>query len=119
MPNPSSSQRLRSLRLSVERPEAALFSVYDRTGAAELARFLAARGTPIYATGGTRTHLREHGVEAHDVGELTGFPALFDGRVKTLHPRVFGAILSDRRNSAHLDEAARFEIPQLDYVVVN
>jgi len=119
MPNPSSSQRLRSLRLSVERPEAALFSVYDRTGAVELARFLAARGTPIYATGGTRTHLREHGVEAHDVGELTGFPALFDGRVKTLHPRVFGAILSDRENPAHRAEAVEHGVPAISTVVVN
>ena len=82
------------------RREAALFSVYDRTGVVELARDLAATGMPIYATGGTRQHLLANGVEALDVGELTGFPSLFDGRVKTLHPRVFGAILADRENPA-------------------
>src|SRR5579872_7408800 len=97
----------------------ALFSVHDRAGAAELARALAAAGVPIYATGGTRAHLIENGIEAHDVQELTGFPSLFDGRVKTLHPKVFGAILSDRRNPKHNEEAAQHEIPQLDYVVVN
>jgi phosphoribosylaminoimidazolecarboxamide formyltransferase/IMP cyclohydrolase len=97
----------------------ALFSVYDRAGAAELARALAAAGVPIYATGGTRAHLIENGIDASDVGEMTGFPSLFDGRVKTLHPKVFGAILSDRRNPKHNEEAARFEIPQLDYVIVN
>ncbi|MBD5635847.1 MAG: bifunctional phosphoribosylaminoimidazolecarboxamide formyltransferase/IMP cyclohydrolase, partial [Candidatus Eremiobacteraeota bacterium] len=78
--------------------EAALFSVYDRTGVVELARELAAHGTPIYATGGTRRHLLDNGVDARDVGDLTGFPSLFDGRVKTLHPRVVGAILADREN---------------------
>lgn len=98
---------------------AALFSVYERTGAAELARALSAAGVAIFATGGTRTHLADHGIEAQDVGELTGFPALFDGRVKTLHPKVFGAILADRRNPAHVKEAAQYEIPRLDYVVVN
>lgn len=97
----------------------ALFSVHDRSGAAELARALAANGVPIYATGGTRAHLAEQGIDARDVGELTGFPSLFDGRVKTLHPKVFGAILSDRRNPKHNDEAKHYEIPQLDYVVVN
>ncbi|MBV8074429.1 MAG: bifunctional phosphoribosylaminoimidazolecarboxamide formyltransferase/IMP cyclohydrolase [Candidatus Eremiobacteraeota bacterium] len=97
----------------------ALFSVYDRSGSVELARALAQAGVAIFATGGTRAHLNEHGVEARDVGELTGFPPLFDGRVKTLHPKVFGAILADRRNPLHRDEAARYEIPRLDYVVVN
>ncbi|MGH7685005.1 MAG: bifunctional phosphoribosylaminoimidazolecarboxamide formyltransferase/IMP cyclohydrolase, partial [Vulcanimicrobiaceae bacterium] len=98
---------------------AALFSVHDRTGAAEFARALSATGVAIYATGGTRAHLLEHGVGAQDVEDLTGFPALFDGRVKTLHPKVFGAILADRRKPEHLEEARRYEIPQLDYVVVN
>lgn len=98
---------------------AALFSVHDCTGAAEFARALTTAGVVIYATGGTRAHLAEHGVEALDVGDLTGFPALFDGRVKTLHPKVFGGILADRRKPEHLEEARRYEIPQLDYVVVN
>ncbi len=99
--------------------EAALFSVYDRAGAAELAARLVARGIDIFATGGTRSHLREHGIDARDVGELTGFPSLFDGRVKTLHPRVFGAILADRSNAAHLAEAREHGVPTISTVVVN
>ena len=98
---------------------AALFSVYDRTGVVELARELAKSGTPIFATGGTRAHLREHGIDARDVGDLTGFPPLFDGRVKTLHPRVFGGILADRENPAHVAEAREHGVPPIDTVVVN
>jgi phosphoribosylaminoimidazolecarboxamide formyltransferase/IMP cyclohydrolase len=99
--------------------EAALFSVYDRTGVVDLARRLAARNMPIFATGGTRAHLIEHGIDARDVGDLTGFPSLFDGRVKTLHPRVFGAILADRENPAHLAEAEKHGVPTISMVVVN
>jgi phosphoribosylaminoimidazolecarboxamide formyltransferase/IMP cyclohydrolase len=99
--------------------EAALFSVYDRTGVADLARALAASGMPIYATGGTRAHLIEHGIDALDVGDLTGYPSLFDGRVKTLHPKVFGAILADRSNPVHRAEAEANRIPAISVVVVN
>jgi phosphoribosylaminoimidazolecarboxamide formyltransferase/IMP cyclohydrolase len=105
--------------LSVEIREAALFSVYDRTGAVDLARVLAERGVPIYATGGTCAHLREHGIDAHDVGELTGFPSLFSGRVKTLHPRVFGGILADREDPEHQAEASLHGVPTISTVVVN
>ncbi|MDQ2857519.1 MAG: bifunctional phosphoribosylaminoimidazolecarboxamide formyltransferase/IMP cyclohydrolase [Candidatus Eremiobacteraeota bacterium] len=99
--------------------EAALFSVYDRTGVVELARELEAAGTPIYATGGTRAHLVDNGVDARDVGELTGFPSLFGGRVKTLHPRIFGAILADRDNAEHVAEARQHGVPSISTVVVN
>ncbi len=99
--------------------EAALFSVYDRTGVVDLARELQAAGTPIYATGGTRAHLLDNGVDARDVGELTGFPSLFGGRVKTLHPRVFGAILADRDNAEHVAEARQHGVPAISTVVVN
>jgi phosphoribosylaminoimidazolecarboxamide formyltransferase/IMP cyclohydrolase len=107
--------------LPVERltREAALISVYDRTGVVDLARDLAAQGTPIFATGGTRRHLLDHGIDARDVGEITGFPSLFDGRVKTLHPRVFGAILSDRENPVHRAEALEHGVPAIATVVVN
>ncbi len=99
--------------------EIALFSVYDRSGVLDLARAVAARGMPIYATGGTRKHLIEGGIDASDLGELTGFPALFSGRVKTLHPRVFGGILSDRNDAAHRAEALEHGVPQIGLVVVN
>ena len=99
--------------------DAALISVYDRTGVAALARALAERGIPIYATSGTRAHLIEQGIDARDVGDLTGYPALFDGRVKTLHPNVFGGILKDRDSEVHRGEAERHAIPSISTVVVN
>ncbi|HEY4439715.1 MAG TPA: bifunctional phosphoribosylaminoimidazolecarboxamide formyltransferase/IMP cyclohydrolase [Candidatus Elarobacter sp.] len=102
-----------------ERSDAALLSVYDRTGVVPLARALAERGVPLYATGGTRAHLAEHGIAAHDVGELTGYPSLFDGRVKTLHPNVFGGILKDRSNPVHVTEAQEHGIPTISTVVAN
>ncbi len=98
---------------------AALISVYDRTGVVALAEALVARGVAIFATGGSAKHLREHGIDARDVEELTGFPALFDGRVKTLHPNVFGAILKNRANPVHVGEAQEHAIPTIDTVVVN
>jgi phosphoribosylaminoimidazolecarboxamide formyltransferase/IMP cyclohydrolase len=98
---------------------AALISVHDRSGIVPLARTLAERGVPIYATGGTRAHLREHAIDARDVEELTGYPSLFDGRVKTLHPAVFGAILKDRGNPVHRSEAEEHRIPTISIVVVN
>jgi phosphoribosylaminoimidazolecarboxamide formyltransferase / IMP cyclohydrolase len=98
---------------------AALFSLSDKTGAVELARALQARGTTIYATGGTRAFLEEHGVPAHDVEDVTGFPALFSGRVKTLHPKVFGGILFDRDDTEHGAQAEKYAIPAIATVVVN
>jgi phosphoribosylaminoimidazolecarboxamide formyltransferase/IMP cyclohydrolase len=97
----------------------ALISVYDRTGVIELARALTAAGTTIYATGGTAAHLRQNGIAVHDVEELTGFPALFDGRVKTLDPHVFGGILRDRANPVHQAEAEKHGIPVISTIVVN
>jgi phosphoribosylaminoimidazolecarboxamide formyltransferase/IMP cyclohydrolase len=98
---------------------AALLSLSDKTGAAELARVLHANGSAIYATGGTKAFLEEHGIPAHDVEDITGFPALFGGRVKTLHPKVFGGILYDRANAEHRAQAEKYAIPTIDTVAVN
>ena len=98
---------------------AALLSVYDRTGIVALGRALAERGVPLFATGGTRAHLHDNGIEADDVGELTGYPSLFDGRVKTLHPSIFGGILQDRDDERHRAEAQAHGIPTIATVVVN
>ena len=98
---------------------AALLSLSDKTGSVELARALHARGTAIYATGGTKRHLDEHGIPSLDVSEMTGFPALFDGRVKTLHPKVFGAILYDRDNPEHEVQAEKYAIAPITVVAVN
>ncbi len=100
-------------------PDAALFSVSDKTGAAELARALSERGCAIYATGGTRELLAAHGIDARDVEEITGFPPLFGGRVKTLHPKLFGAILFDRDNASDREQAREYAIHAISTVVVN
>jgi len=100
-------------------PEAALFSLFDKTGAGELASALHARGVVIYATGGTKAFLEEYSVPARDVGDVTGFPALFGGRVKTLHPKVFGAILYDRDDDEHRAQAQKYAIASISTVVVN
>ena len=100
-------------------PDAALFSLTDKSGATELARELAARGVAIYATGGTRDALSAEGVDARAVEEITGFPPLFGGRIKTVHPKVLGAILYDRENEEHRDEARAHDIGEFSVVVVN
>jgi len=100
-------------------PSGALFSLSDKTGATQLAQALHRRGVEIVATSGTRKALEDAGVPARDVETLTGFPALFDGRVKTLHPKIFGAILYDRADDAHLAQRDTYAIPSIDVVVVN
>ncbi len=98
---------------------AALFSLSDKTGSLEVAQALHDAGTVIYATGGTKKHLEDHGIPAYDVEQMTGFPPLFDGRVKTLHPKVFGAILYDRDNAEHRVQAEKYAIAPITVVCVN
>ncbi|MFY7876360.1 MAG: bifunctional phosphoribosylaminoimidazolecarboxamide formyltransferase/IMP cyclohydrolase, partial [Pirellula sp.] len=75
----------------------ALISVSDKQGLVEFANALVSLGVEIYSTGGTRNHLVQNGIEAKEVASYTGFPEVMDGRVKTLHPKIFGGILA-RRN---------------------
>ena len=72
----------------------ALISVSDKTGLAEFAQGLAAAGIEIYSTGGTRRHLAEAGLQVEDVSAYTGFPEMMEGRLKTLHPKIFGGLLA-------------------------
>ncbi|MBN2171557.1 MAG: bifunctional phosphoribosylaminoimidazolecarboxamide formyltransferase/IMP cyclohydrolase [Candidatus Krumholzibacteriota bacterium] len=95
----------------------ALLSVTDRTGLAELADFLAARGVELIASGGTRRHLAAAGVETVELADWTGSPECLDGRVKTLHPKVFGGILADP--ARHAADLALLDLPLIDLVVVN
>ncbi|HBH02265.1 MAG TPA: bifunctional phosphoribosylaminoimidazolecarboxamide formyltransferase/inosine monophosphate cyclohydrolase, partial [Candidatus Rokubacteria bacterium] len=95
----------------------ALLSVHDKTGVVDLARGLAALGVEILSTGGTARLLRESGVPVRDVAEVTGFPEMLDGRVKTLHPAIHGGILARRDVPAHLEALARHGIPPIDLVV--
>jgi len=97
----------------------ALLSVSDKTGIVEFASGLAKLGVEIVSTGGTAKLLREKGVQVRDVSELTGFPEMLDGRVKTLHPKVHGGILAIRSNPAHMAALKEHEISVIDLVAVN
>jgi phosphoribosylaminoimidazolecarboxamide formyltransferase/IMP cyclohydrolase len=97
----------------------ALLSVSDKTGLVELARSLAGFGVEILSTGGTAKALRDAGIEVRDVSDVTGFPEMLDGRVKTLHPRIHGGILAVRDNAEHARALEEHGIGPIDMVVVN
>ena len=97
----------------------ALISVSDKLGLADLAAGLQRAGVTIYSTGGTRRHLEESGVDVRDVADYTGFPEMLDGRVKTLHPKIFGGILARRDRDDHMDAIEDHGIEPFDLVVVN
>src|SRR6202046_3958387 len=97
----------------------ALLSVTDKTGLVEFARALASHGVDLVSTGGTSKALREAGLTVRDISDLTGFPEMLDGRVKTLHPKVPGGILHMRHNPEHMAAVAEHAIEPIDMVVVN
>ncbi|WP_128912900.1 bifunctional phosphoribosylaminoimidazolecarboxamide formyltransferase/IMP cyclohydrolase [Granulicella sibirica] len=97
----------------------ALLSVTDKTGVVDFAKGLAAFGVKLVSTGGTSAALRAGGLEVMDISELTGFPEMLDGRVKTLHPKVHGGILHIRTNPEHVAAVAEHEIEPIDMVIVN
>lgn len=96
-----------------------LISVTDKTGVSEFARGLAKLGAELISTGGTARLLREAGVPVRDVSEVTGFPEMLDGRVKTMHPKITGAILAVRENPGHMAALREHGIEPIDMVVVN
>ena len=96
----------------------ALVSVHDKTGVVEFAGSLAALGVEILSTGGTATLLRKSGVPVRDVSDVTGFPEMLDGRVKTLHPKIHGGILARRDAAADVDALEKHAILPIDLVVV-
>ncbi len=93
----------------------AILSVTDKSGLVEFARSLAAMEVELVSTGGTAKLLREQGIKVRDISELTGFPEMLDGRVKTLHPKVHGGILHRRQDSTHRAAVAEHEIPASNY----
>ena len=97
----------------------ALISLSDKAGLAELAAGLARHGVEIVSTGGTAAKLRQAGAEVRDISDLTGFPEMMDGRVKTLHPKVHGGLLGVRDNPEHAAAMAEHAIAPIDLVVVN
>ena len=97
----------------------ALISVYDKTGLEELARALGEAGVEIVSTGSTAKRIADAGVPVTEVAELTGFPEVLDGRVKTLHPRVHSGILADLRKDSHVSQLEELGIEPFQLVVVN
>ncbi len=99
--------------------ERALVSVSDKRGIVEFARFLHGRGIELISTGGTARLLEREGIPVTLVSDFTGFPEILDGRVKTINPRVHGAILADRKKKEHLAQLEEHSIPRIDLVVAN
>ncbi len=97
----------------------ALLSVSDKRGLSDFARFLAERGVELLSTGGSARTLREAGLRVSEVGEVTGFPEIMDGRVKTLHPLIHGGLLARRDLASHRAALAEHGIPEIDLLVVN
>jgi phosphoribosylaminoimidazolecarboxamide formyltransferase / IMP cyclohydrolase len=103
----------------LRRIKRALLSVWDKTGLVDFARALSGFGVELLSTGGTARALREAGLQVRDVADVTGYPEMLDGRVKTLHPRIHGGLLAVRDNPAHMDALAEHEIEPIDMVVIN
>ena len=97
----------------------ALISVFNKNGILPLAKFLESKGIEIVSTGGTFKYLKENGVNVIDVTNVTNFPEMLDGRVKTLHPNTHGGILSIRSNKEHMETISKHNIVPIDYVIVN
>lgn len=97
----------------------ALLSVSDKTGIVELGKFLVEQGVEIISTGGTMKTLHEAGLPVTYVSDVTGFPEIMDGRVKTLNPKIHGGILAVRSNREHMAALAQHQIKPIDLVVVN
>src|SRR6201987_3811785 len=97
----------------------ALLSVSDKSGLIDFARVLAGHGVELISTGGTARAIAEAGLKVKDVSELTGFPEMMDGRVKTLHPKVHGGLLAIRGKTDHVSAMKTHGIAPIDMLVVN
>ena len=101
------------------RKRRALLSVYDKTGIADFAKSLCDLGWELYSSSGTYAFLRKAGIEVIEVAEITGYPHILGGRVKTLHPKIFGGILARRENTDDMNELDELSIPLMDMIVCN
>ena len=99
--------------------KSALISVFSKDGLDELALELHRQGVQIYSTGGTQVFLENLGIKVHAVESLTSYPSILGGRVKTLHPKVFGGILGRRSLDSDVAQLEEYEIPEIDLVVVD
>ncbi|MEI8203118.1 MAG: hypothetical protein WCH34_08915, partial [Bacteroidota bacterium] len=99
--------------------KSALISVYNKENLGEVLQLLHKLGVKIYSTGGTYDFIISQGIEAQTVESLTGYPSILGGRVKTLHPKVFGGILARRDSLSDVDQMETYEIPSIDLVIVD
>ena len=97
----------------------ALISVWDKNGLDELVIFLYENNIEIISTGGTQKYIESLGVNVTPVSTITGQDVIMDGRVKTLHPKIFGGILADRNNKSHIEDLSNINAKPIDLVVVN
>ncbi|MES2733867.1 MAG: bifunctional phosphoribosylaminoimidazolecarboxamide formyltransferase/IMP cyclohydrolase [Bacteroidota bacterium] len=104
---------------STKKIQSALISVFYKDNLAPIIKLLHAQGVKLYSTGGTQTFIEQLGIEVTAVEDLTGYPSILGGRVKTLHPKVFGGILYRREEDSDLTQIAEFEIPSIDLVLVD
>ncbi len=118
-PNSTDAKRILGLMTDFHPVRRALLSVSDKTGLIELGQALAERGVELLSTGGTAKALRDAGLAVKDVSEVTGFPEMMDGRVKTLHPMVHGGLLALRDNDTHVTAMQEHGIGAIDLLVVN
>lgn len=104
---------------TTKKAKSALISVFHKDGLGPIVTKLNELGVTIYSTGGTESFIKEQGIEVVPVEELTSYPSILGGRVKTLHPKVFGGILARRENESDLSQLGEFEIPEIDIVIVD
>ena len=103
----------------MKRIQNALLTVYDKAHILEIAEVLGKYGVRLFSTGGTYRYLRDNGIDATDIEEVTGYPSIFGGRVKTLHPGIMGGILYRREEPQDVKQAEQYHIPPIDLVVVD
>ena len=99
--------------------KSALISVYHKDGLDEIIKTLHKQGVKLYFTGGTQTFIESLNIPVTTVESITGYPSILGGRVKTLHPKVFGGILARRDNSGDIEQLVQYEIPAIDLVIVD
>jgi len=104
--------------MSSTRIQSALISVYYKDGLEPIIRELSRLGVRLFSTGGTHDFIHSLGIAVEAVEDLTGYPSILDGRVKTLHPKVFGGILA-RREADHIAQLTQYDIPAIDLVIVD
>ncbi len=99
--------------------QSALISVFDKTGLEPIVRQLHKQNATIYSTGGTEDFIKNLGIPVVPVEDVTSYPSILGGRVKTLHPKVFGGILNRQDNPTDVEQMKEFNIPQIDLVIVD